>query len=300
VQNDFKLSLMAPEDLHEYAGLTTTTIICRQRITLGAAGIDLIRWALEGTFGTVDVTSSEERNKAANGSAKAEEADEELARSTDTTFSIMGGAVSVICKPRGEVELQWQGNMTNDSIADAVMAVLLTVESSPAAVKQSSQQHSHDHGHNHFGDDQDDSEIDDDEKTHANGLTNGKDHQPSHPLSNLRPEEKLSRLFMFLESQFGEESITPITTPKPRPVDSEPTDDSSMESDVDLEKYQAQELARLHNLGIPVPGLLIKLDKHEVRVWLEKLEVECANKTVGDRVRAVVERAVGIVAPLWE
>jgi cleavage and polyadenylation specificity factor subunit 3 len=35
-------------------------------------------------------------------------------------------------------------------------------------------------------------------------------------------------------------------------------------------------------------------------VWLEKLEVECPNKTVGDRVRAVVERAVGIVAPLWE
>jgi cleavage and polyadenylation specificity factor subunit 3 len=296
VQNDFKLSLMAPEDLHEYAGLTTTTIICRQRITLGAAGIDLIRWALEGTFGTIDVSSSEDRKTAPDGSTKPEEADEELARSTDTIFSVMGGAVNVICKPRGEVELQWQGNMTNDSIADAVMAVLLTVESSPAAVKQSSQQHSHDHGQGHFGDDEG---VEDVEKRAipTNGLTNGKDHPSSHPLSNLRPEEKLSRLFMFLESQFGEESITPIAEPKARPADVTSAE-GGME--IDQEKFQAQELARLHNLGIPVPGLLIKLDKHEVRVWLEKLEVECPNKTVGDRVRAVVERAVGIVAPLWE
>jgi cleavage and polyadenylation specificity factor subunit 3 len=303
VQSDFKLSLMAPEDLHEYAGLTTTTIICRQRITLGAAGIDLIKWALEGTFGTVDVSSPEEKKKGTNGEVKPEEADEELVRHTDTIFEVMGGAVSVICKEQGEVELQWQGNMTNDSIADAVMAVLLTVESSPAAVKQSSQKHSHDHSHNHFGDDDDEDEgaVDEDSEKadHANGgMTNGKNvsSQPSHPLANLRPQEKLSRLFMFLESQFGEESITPIALPRPPTGASDATD---MDVDLDLEKYQAQELARLHAQGIPVPGLLIKLDKHEIKVWLEKLEVECANKTVGDRVRAVVERAVGIVAPLW-
>ena len=45
VQNDFKMSLMAPEDLTEYAGLSTTTIMCKQRITLSAAGIYLIKWA---------------------------------------------------------------------------------------------------------------------------------------------------------------------------------------------------------------------------------------------------------------
>ncbi|KAL9045463.1 MAG: hypothetical protein Q9214_001489, partial [Letrouitia sp. 1 TL-2023] len=54
VQNDFKMSLMAAEDLREYAGLTTTTIMCKQRITLSAAGIDLIRWALESTFGAIE------------------------------------------------------------------------------------------------------------------------------------------------------------------------------------------------------------------------------------------------------
>ncbi|EWG36890.1 endoribonuclease YSH1 [Fusarium verticillioides 7600] len=54
VQNDFKLSLMAPEDLREYAGLNTTTITCKQRLTLSAAGVDLVKWALEGTFGNIE------------------------------------------------------------------------------------------------------------------------------------------------------------------------------------------------------------------------------------------------------
>lgn len=58
VQNDFKMSLMAPEDLREFAGLTTTTIVCKQRMTLSAAGIDLIKWALEGSFGSIDEMST--------------------------------------------------------------------------------------------------------------------------------------------------------------------------------------------------------------------------------------------------
>lgn len=45
---------MAPEDLREYAGLTTTTIMCKQNLTLGAAGLNLIKWALEGTFGAIE------------------------------------------------------------------------------------------------------------------------------------------------------------------------------------------------------------------------------------------------------
>lgn len=35
------------------------------------------------------------------------------------------------------------------------------------------------------------------------------------------------------------------------------------------------------------------------KVWLEDLEVESANRVFGERVRAVVERAVEVTAPLW-
>lgn len=145
VQNDFKMSLMAPEDLREYAGLTTTTISCRQHLTLSAAGIDLIRWALEGTFGALKQISTKDEalnGKAetnGNGEHKAEdEADEEIDRST-TSFVVMD-CVTIHCHNGGRVEVEWEGNMINDGIADAVLAVLFTVESSPAAVKRKSHQ----------------------------------------------------------------------------------------------------------------------------------------------------------------
>jgi len=50
------------------------------------------------------------------------------------------GCVTVRYRNNGEVELEWEGNMLNDGIADAIMAVLFSVESSPAAVKRTSPQ----------------------------------------------------------------------------------------------------------------------------------------------------------------
>lgn len=66
-----------------------------------------------------------------------------------------------------------------------------------------------------------------------------------------------------------------------------------------LAAAEAKELEELHKMGIPVPGVEIKVDKMVAKVWLRDLEVECGNKVFGDRVRAVVERAVEVVAPLW-
>lgn len=140
VQNDFKMSLMAPEDLREYAGLTTTTITCKQRMTLSAAGIDLIIWALEGTFGRIEELPESMSKKEMNGNGDthmngtSEEADEEI--SNESAAYLVMGCVTVRYRNNGEVELEWEGNMLNDGIADAVMAVLFTVESSPAAVKR--------------------------------------------------------------------------------------------------------------------------------------------------------------------
>lgn len=143
VQNDFKLSLMAPEDLREYAGLTTTTITCKQRMTLTAAGIELIKWALEGTFGSIEELPESKPKSKMNGdthmNGSSEEADEEI--SNEATAYLVMGCVTVRHRDNGEVELEWEGNMLNDGIADAIMAVLFSVESSPAAVKRSYSQH---------------------------------------------------------------------------------------------------------------------------------------------------------------
>lgn len=145
VQNGFNLSLMAPDDLREYAGLTTTTIMCKQHITLSSASMDLIKWALEGTFGAIDeINDSSKANikKGANGDrdqsqlTKEEAADEEIPLENTRTYLVMDSVVLRYNGRSREVELEWEGNMMNDGVADAVMAVLLTVESSPASVKR--------------------------------------------------------------------------------------------------------------------------------------------------------------------
>ena len=143
VQNDFKMSLMAAEDLREYAGLTTTTIMCKQRLTLSAAGIDLIKWALEGTFGTIEEIGPKGKrlvngnsNLNGHGNGHQESADAEIDRSPQPVAYLIMGCVIVRYQNNREVTVEWEGNMLNDGIADAVMAVLFTVESSPAAVKR--------------------------------------------------------------------------------------------------------------------------------------------------------------------
>lgn len=116
---------------------------------------------------------------------------------------------------------------------------------------------------------------------------------------------------MFLETQFGADNITPIAMPKmpskalfppasPAAIkEEEGTPEASGDGDTELEALQKVELERLHGIGIPVPGVEIKVDKMVAKVWLEDLEVECANRVFGDRVRAVVDRAAEVTAPLW-
>lgn len=119
-----------------------------------------------------------------------------------------------------------------------------------------------------------------------------------NPHSHLSAEDRLARLLMMLEAQFGT-SIAPIDRPRV-PADlvngTEGNDGVHEERLADIE---SAELDRLQALGIPVPGLEITVDKHVARVWLENLEVECANPVLRDRVRVVVERAVETVAGLW-
>lgn len=114
---------------------------------------------------------------------------------------------------------------------------------------------------------------------------------------------------MFLEAQFGPQ-ITPITCPKlaakePKQdeegdsVKLEPKEPDMDDAEAEREDMEAEELERLHSIGIPVPGVEITVDKHVAKVWLETLEVECAYGVLRDRIKAVVERAVETVAPLW-
>ena len=63
-----------------------------------------------------------------------EDADEEVNKLI-AAYLVMG-CITVRYYSNGQAELEWEGNMLNDGIADSVMAVLFSVESSPAAVKR--------------------------------------------------------------------------------------------------------------------------------------------------------------------
>lgn len=302
IQNDFKISLMAPSDLKEYAGLTTTTIVCRQHLTLSAAGVDLIRWALEGTFGGITeltLTDTAINGKEVNGTSKHEDADEEVSRTTKA-FKVMD-CVTVHCRPGGRIEVEWEGNMINDAIADSVLAVLFTVESSPAAVRQSSRSHSHSHSTT--------------PPLKSTTTTLPTHFRSANPHKTADKETRLSRLFLFLEAQFGASAISPIPYPRnststnasanasePFPAPTTPQDPytiATLPPPDDLSPQDRAELKRLHGLGIPVPGIEIKFDKYVARVWLENLEVECVSAALRARVKAVVERGVECVSGLW-
>jgi cleavage and polyadenylation specificity factor subunit 3 len=141
VQNGFDLSLMAPDDLREYAGLTTTTITCKQLITLSSASMELIKWALESAFGIIEKIGSSAQNNVVNkqngyNNKTLEAADEEIEYAENEKYLVMGSVIVKYIARTREVELEWEGNMMNDGVADAVMAVLMTVESSPASVKR--------------------------------------------------------------------------------------------------------------------------------------------------------------------
>lgn len=124
----------------------------------------------------------------------------------------------------------------------------------------------------------------------------------------MSSHERFAQLLMILEAQFGD-TMTPIE--KPRLASKTPTQNGTTtegekdaeeeegEEEEELAQAEADELSRLHALGIPFPGVEIKIDKHVARVWLEDLEVDCSYAVLRDRVRVVLERAVETVASMW-
>jgi cleavage and polyadenylation specificity factor subunit 3 len=123
----------------------------------------------------------------------------------------------------------------------------------------------------------------------------------------------LDRLFFFLEAQFGAENLELIRVPKldsSRAIvgsssmfknegDEEVVSGGSEDEERERAALQQRELERLLKIGIPVPGVEIKVDKNTAKVWLEDLEIECSHRMLAERVRVVLERAVEVTAPLW-
>ncbi|KAL9708703.1 endoribonuclease ysh1 [Leucoagaricus gongylophorus] len=153
VAKDYSYTLLDPRDLRDFAGLTTCTLTQKQRIVLGV-GWEMVRWHLEGMFGTVE---------------------EGLDKDGVPTVRVMG-VVDVKHTQEHELTLEWESSSSNDMIADSTLALITSIDSSPASVKLTTHHCS--------------------------------PHKRKHPHADAEGElssmTRVQRLAMFLEAHFGE------------------------------------------------------------------------------------------------
>ncbi|CAG8606078.1 7206_t:CDS:10, partial [Ambispora gerdemannii] len=123
VSKDFQFNIMDARELKEFSGISTSAISQKQTIYYRAS-FSLLKFHLEQMFVNLDETKDE------NGAP---------------TLKILD-SIKVKHVNENQILLEWQGNSMNDIIADAVLAVILNIESSPASVKVTkSPTHSHRH-----------------------------------------------------------------------------------------------------------------------------------------------------------
>ncbi|SPO24650.1 Endoribonuclease YSH1 [Ustilago trichophora] len=213
ISKDFAYTILDPKDLTDFTGLSTSTIIQRQRVAL-AVSWDMVRWHLQGMYGRLQ---------------EGIDADEGL-----RTLRIMG-AVDVRQSARHELLVEWVSSIANDMVADSIVALLLGIDSAPSSVKMTMHSHNHHHHHDHAdtkaeGTDEDMEATEDDE-----ALTPPESSEvcPTHPFSETAlladsnakakassDEEvrhdayqlaKMEHMAAFLEAHFGqvEELVIP-------------------------------------------------------------------------------------------
>ncbi|KAJ7462268.1 Pre-mRNA 3'-end-processing endonuclease polyadenylation factor C-term-domain-containing protein [Mycena galericulata] len=118
VSNEFSTTLVDPQDLKEFVGLPTYTLVQRQKIVVGVRW-QLIRWHLVGMFGSVE---------------------EGFDKNGIPTIHIMH-AIDVKQTNEHELTLEWESCASSDMLADSTLALIAGIDRSPASVKITSQQH---------------------------------------------------------------------------------------------------------------------------------------------------------------
>lgn len=170
VEKDFDVNLVNVSDLREYSSLTTSVVLEKQTVVVDA-GADLIRYHLEQMFGNIEIL--------------ADDADSSEFKVMDSVKVVHEGNLTTI---------EWVGNVMNDAIADSVLAVLLSVDSSPASVKMTSKNCNHDHG-----------SRDDESHSHAeNGDAVATTNAQSEGHANLTTMDRVEQVSAILTAQFGD------------------------------------------------------------------------------------------------
>ncbi|CAR25257.1 cleavage polyadenylation factor subunit YSH1 [Lachancea thermotolerans CBS 6340] len=136
-EKNFDLNLVSLSDLRDYhMDLSTTVLRERQTVSIDCKK-ELLYWHLCQMFGDMEVLI-DDAGITHKGESKPNGSDE-------LELKIMGDVKLNVIK--NVATLEWSQGIINDTVADSIMAILLSVDSSPSSVKMSSRSCEHDHSH---------------------------------------------------------------------------------------------------------------------------------------------------------
>lgn len=170
ISKDFDLNLLQLEDLQEFTQLSTTVVKSNMKLKIQAT-VSLIQWHLEQMFGSIEILQ-----------------DNELSWEClimDMVYIIVDRALS---SDGLNITVEWVNfNNMADSMADSVVAILYSVDSSPVSVKLTSKSHSH----SHIKEEPSDGEV-----------SKEKVKRSAHTVSDIG--SRIHRISSLLKSQFGD------------------------------------------------------------------------------------------------
>lgn len=168
ISKDFDMNLLQLEDLQEYTQLTTSFVKSNIRLKIQAS-VSLILWHLEQMFGHINVVMDEE----------------ELWECLIMDMILV--SVDKSTPATGlNINVEWiNNNAMADSLADSIVAILYSVDSSPASVKLTSKTHTH----SHIVKKEDSGEVATEDKK-------------GHQLSDI--SSRIHRISTLLKAQFGD------------------------------------------------------------------------------------------------
>lgn len=292
VSKDFSYTLLSPADLREFTGLSTSIILQRQRLALSVSW-DLVRWHLQGMYGKI-----------------AEGRDAEGV----PTMRIME-TVDVKHVDKHALAIEWVGGVTNDMIADSVLAVVLGIEGSPASVKKTTEDHPHQHHHHHHRHPYAEPPSPprhtrriEASTSSSDGVKKEEEEETDAEASTL--PSRLDRLIAFLDSYFGhvellspeEQAALPPTTPVWSAAEVEEAAvkvEASSTEPAEKVEDAAEAILEKKALERPLaPIIRVRLDDHWADVRIEDLTVSSDWEPLQRRVESIVQIAMAIVTPL--
>ncbi|KAM0791584.1 endoribonuclease ysh1 [Microbotryomycetes sp. NB124-2] len=302
VSKDFTYTLLAPSDLRDFTGLSTSVILQRQRIVVSVTW-DLVRWHLQGMYGKI------QEGRDAEGVP---------------TMRIMS-CVDIKAVDKHELAVEWVGSVTNDMVADSVMALLMGIDTSPASVKKTSMNSNCSHRHPHAEPPTPPRSLkEDDDDT----MMKTEDGVSSNELGGV---SRLDKLIAFLDSYFGsvelikpEDLPLPPTPTPPSPPQAEDEQDSNKQDlekvvktekldstdlppelaqdELETSEQEQKHLVFVNNMkqlrSSAVPIIKLSLDNWTAFVQPESLQIESESEVLKNRVESIVGLALAIVTPL--